>query len=295
MDVREENHAVPMHSIYDKNGTLQFRMKIKEMKSGCADTHLHNYDEMKIVRIRSGSCIWNINGRDYDIRTGDLILMNRLDFRFIRAITSAEPLIVCQLCFYPSALYPNHHTAQFFFRRPDAFSNQFKNGEMTTERLSADFDAICREIEEDQPYRDEMILNRLAHMVLLLSRTFPCSEERAALLADHSDVVADTITYIRENPQEDLSLTALAARASMSGTHFSRTFKAYSGIGLREYVTRSRVIRVIALMQSNPQSNIVDLAFACGFNTSSGFYRAFESVTGTSPKAFLRSLTNPER
>ena len=103
-------------------------------------------------------------------------------------------------------------------------------------------------------------------------------------------LIADAVTYIGENPDADLTLPALAARASMSKAHFSRMFKAYSGIGLREYVTRSRVIRVIILMQANPDSNIIDIAFACGFSTSSGFYRAFESVTGTSPRSFIRTL-----
>ena len=134
-----------------------------------------------------------------------------------------------------------------------------------------------------------MIINLLTHMILRIAQTYPTLTEDIGTNGNTA-LMAETVSYIRENIDADLTLHALAARASMSEAHFSRTFKVYSGIGLREYVTRSRVIRVIALMQANPDSNIIDIAFACGFNTSSGFYRAFESVTGTSPRAFVNTL-----
>ena len=103
------------------------------------------------------------------------------------------------------------------------------------------------------------------------------------------EIVSVTVDYINENPSANLTLPVLAARSNVSPAYFSRMFKAYTGVGLREYVTRSRVIHVITLMKSNPGRNIIDLAFASGFNTSSGFYKAFEKVTGDSPKAFARS------
>ena len=289
VEMPAEIHAVTRHSIFDRSGNLCFCCKDKEMKHGYVDNRLHNYDELKIVRIERGSCVWNINGTDFEMEAGDLILLNRLDFRYVRTITSVEPMNVCQFCFTSAALFPNQDAARFFFLRPDGFSNRIRSGEVLTKKLTSIFDAILAEIEGNRPFRDEMILNLLVHMVLRIAQTYPDITE-AAGGGRNAALIADAVTYIGENHDADLTLPALAARASMSEAHFSRTFKVYSGIGLREYVTRSRVIRVIMLMQANPDRNILDIAFACGFNTSSGFYRAFESVTGTSPRALIRTM-----
>ena len=279
-----DRHAVPLHTICDRHDRVLFRCKVKQMEPGYVDSRLHNYDELKLVRIEGGACIWNISGDDIPVEAGDLLLFNRLDFRFVKAVTSAEPLVTCQLCFYPAALYPNEDAARFFYCRPEGFRNRFGKDDPAAAVLRADFDAILDEIHADRPLRDEMILNLLSHMILRLAREFPDAhaDDRTGSRA----LIADAIAYIAANPEADLSLPTLAARASMSEAHFSRSFKAYSGIPLREYVTRSRVFRVISRLRQEPERNILDIALDCGFNTSSGFYRAFGSVTGTTPRGF---------
>lgn len=280
-------HATALHEIHDENGKLQFSCKVKQMSKGYSDKMLHNHEELKIVRIMNGSCVWNINGTDLACERGDILLMNRLDIRYIRAITSNEPLVTYQFCFYPVALIPNVGSAHFFYCRPDGFSNRFSKSEKTNLKLSPIFDEICDEINNNEAYRDEIILNLLSNMILHLSRFFKQTENTSQKALSQSTLIQNTLTFIKENLDSDLSLSAIASHMNVSPAYFSRIFKQYCGIGLREYIMRSRVIRFIALLQSSPTANIIDLAFCCGFNTSSGFYRAFKKVTGTTPKSFL--------
>lgn len=288
MEFQNEIHAKVLHSICDKSGKLLFQYKIKEMNSGYFDTRLHNHDELKIVRILKGSCIWNINGTDFSVNVGDILLLNRLDIRFIKEITSAEPLVVCQYCFSPIALMPNLSAANCFYHRPDEGKNILASGSPMNDELTPYFDSISDEIRNKNYYRDEMILNLLSNMVLRLARYF-FDDDYKHISACQSELISETVDYINKNPAADLTLGSLASRAHTSPAYFSRTFKAYTGVGLKEYVTQSRVIRVITLMHSNPHCNVIDIAFASGFNTSSGFYKAFEKVTGSSPKKLLQS------
>lgn len=258
------------------------------MNSGYFDGRLHNHDELKIVRIEKGSCIWNINGTDHSIKVGDILLMNRLDIRYIKEITSSDPLVVCQYCFSPIAIMPNLGAVNFFALRPEGGKKLLENGSPMNNELAPYFAAISDEIESKRPYHDEMILNLLSGMVLRLARSFSDGKS-SEISACRSDVMSETVDYINKNPSADLTLGALAARAHTSKAYFSRSFKAYTGIGLKEYVTHSRVIHTITLMYSHPHSNVIDLAFESGFNTSSGFYKAFEKVTGSSPKKLMRS------
>ncbi|MBR3966364.1 MAG: AraC family transcriptional regulator [Clostridia bacterium] len=290
MENQNEIHAKALHSICDKSGKLLFQYKIKEMNSGYFDTRLHNHDELKIVRILKGSCIWNINGTDFSVNIGDILLFNRLDIRFIKEITSSDPLVVCQYCFSPIAIMPNLSAANCFYHRPEEGKNLLTNGSPMNDELTPYFGAISDEIEQKKSYHDEMILNLLSNMVLHLARYFS-EGVYTHISAYQSELISETVDYINKNPSADLTLGTLAFRTHTSPAYFSRTFKAYTGVGLKEYVTQSRVIHVITLMHSNPHSNIIDLAFASGFNTSSGFYKAFEKITGSSPKKILQSKT----
>jgi len=57
-------------------------------------------------------------------------------------------------------------------------------------------------------------------------------------------------------------------------------------IKLTAYIVRARVQHSIQLMQDGYRP--IDAAFESGFSSTSGFYRAFHSVTGKKPKEILK-------
>lgn len=95
----------------------------------------------------------------------------------------------------------------------------------------------------------------------------------------------DTLDYIEQNLQADITADELAARAGYSLWHFYRLFAGATGMSLGGYILKRRLDR--ALEEISRGGSGVDAALAYGFDTYAGFYKAFVRMYGCSPKKHL--------
>jgi AraC family transcriptional regulator len=96
------------------------------------------------------------------------------------------------------------------------------------------------------------------------------------------------LNHIRERIADDLSLDALAQVACFSPFHFHRIFKSIVGETVNQFVVRLRLERAVALLKTSPRMPITNAAFAVGFESASGFSRAFKKRFGISARTWDR-------
>jgi AraC family transcriptional regulator len=97
------------------------------------------------------------------------------------------------------------------------------------------------------------------------------------------------IDYMQTNLTEDLSILDLAKLASMSESHFSRSFKQSVGISPYQYLIQQRVERAKALLEKRSRS-ISTIALDSGFANQTHLTKVFRQITGMTPKAYQRRL-----
>ena len=93
------------------------------------------------------------------------------------------------------------------------------------------------------------------------------------------------ITYIEVHLAEDLSLSDIAATASLSPYHFARLFKESIGLSPHQYVIRRRIERA-KLLLSSTNWPLITIAHAVGFASESHLAMHFKRLTGLSPKHY---------
>jgi AraC family transcriptional regulator len=86
------------------------------------------------------------------------------------------------------------------------------------------------------------------------------------------------IDYIEANIDKDLSLAELANVALFSPFHFHRIFKAMVGETLNGFIQRLRLEKAADKLVVNPKKSITEIAFECGFSSSSTFARSFREA-----------------
>ncbi|MFI3238668.1 MAG: AraC family transcriptional regulator [Lachnospiraceae bacterium] len=93
------------------------------------------------------------------------------------------------------------------------------------------------------------------------------------------------LIYLGEHMQDELSLDMISEEIGISKYHLSRTFKARTGYSIPTYINTVRVTQAMELLKHSDQT-ITEIAFSCGFESMTTFFRAFKQITGKSPKQF---------
>jgi AraC family transcriptional regulator len=93
------------------------------------------------------------------------------------------------------------------------------------------------------------------------------------------------LVHIQAHLDEDLSLDALSALASLSPAHFQRTFRALVGETPKSYVARLRLERAAFRLLIH-DATLLDIALDCGFQNHETFTRGFRRRFGMPPNRY---------
>lgn len=113
--------------------------------------------------------------------------------------------------------------------------------------------------------------------------------------AHYVERINGAIDYIVCNLASPLNLDVVASVACFSPFHFHRIFRAVVGETPTQFIKRLRLERSIVMLSHNPRKSLTEVAFACGFASSSDFSRSFKQRYGVPPSAFDINTFRTER
>lgn len=86
---------------------------------------------------------------------------------------------------------------------------------------------------------------------------------------------------------EGVTVADVCAAVGVSERSLRRVFLAETGMPWRRYLLESRLLQAMALL-AEPGPNVLAVAMAVGFDSTSGFVRAFRRYTGETPIVYRR-------
>jgi transcriptional regulator GlxA family with amidase domain len=101
------------------------------------------------------------------------------------------------------------------------------------------------------------------------------------------------IAHAVEHASDRVTLADLARAAAMTPSAFSRYFRRAAGVNPMAFVRHLRLEEAARLLRDT-DLRVADIAGAVGFTTLTSFNRRFRERTGTTPRAYRRSLTRVE-
>jgi len=163
-----------------------------------------------------------------------------------------------------------------------------KDGNVATSAgVTAGIDLALALVEDD--LGRDMALAIARHLVVFLRRPGNQSQFSAQLSAQvaRRAPLRDVQQWIAEHPAGDLSVEALAGKASLSPRHFARAFAAEVGMPPGRYVERTRLEAARRHLEDTAEG-IEQTARACGYRTPEAMRRAFIEALGVSPAEYRR-------
>lgn len=157
--------------------------------------------------------------------------------------------------------------------------------------ISALGDALFDRIDIHRP--DDLALGLNRECLELLLKTLPEDMARPADLVrlpeSRQPLTREIIAFIETHYARRLTMSDFTAAFPYSGRHLSRCFKADVSITIFEYLRLYRIL-MASIGLSDRNRTITEIAFGCGYESLSSFYRDFNIIYGLPPKTFRDNL-----
>ena len=105
-----------------------------------------------------------------------------------------------------------------------------------------------------------------------------------------NETIQSVLNYINNNYAENLSIASLSKEFAISPSYLSRSFSAYTGRSIYNYIQYRRIMLAKEMICANKP--FMDVALECGFNDYSCFLRAFTKSTGKTPREYKNFATS---
>lgn len=157
----------------------------------------------------------------------------------------------------------------------------------TSAGITAGLDLALALVEDD--HGAEVARRVAKQLVVFVQRSGGQAQFSTQLAAQRPsrDPVREVLAWIADHLGADLGLAALARRAALSERHFSRVFRAETGMTVAAYVEAARVEAARRLLESTGDG-LDRIARTCGFGTVETMHRTFNRSVRVTPGEYRR-------
>lgn len=164
------------------------------------------------------------------------------------------------------------------------------DGIRTSAGVTAGMDMALSIVEED--FGQEIAITTARELVMDYKRPGGQSQFSDKLTAQlsHSSSFQDLLTWIYDNPTDDLRIETMADQVAMSPRNFARQFHRDTGLTPAKFVEKARLDVARGMLCTSVQT-IAEIAGASGFGNAERMRRTFHRHLNTSPENFRKRFS----
>ena len=243
--------------MYDKSYTYTYRTGMSE--GPILGNHMHIYHEF--LQLIEGNALYNVEGTEYKISSGDLLITNPNEFHFLDTLNTRK--------------FGTNN------RIPSEIFNKYNLGDI--------FKGVEHYSANPTDDTDFMVSTYAAQLVVKLSEIL----KKEFLVNDTSSKnkhIKEIQNYIEQNFTHNLNIDDIAEHMFLNKSYISRLFKSETGLTISVYINMRRVMMAKNLLLAG--ENAMDIFYKCGFSDYTTFYRVFKKYTDMSPEQFKKKHSN---
>ncbi|MBY5025927.1 helix-turn-helix domain-containing protein [Streptococcus suis] len=256
----------------------------------------HTHQFLEINYVYKGRCHQQINGQEFELKEGDILLMDVESRHSIEALRDEDILI--NILFQNKDVSINwlkqlqgENSLLYQFLLSDS-SQHFKRDNfllLHTEENSPVRQILTEMMTEyflPQEFSQQMLKHYLPLFFYQLARLLPTLEKTVDLHLEESTYAQ--ILKIIDREYATISLTNLAQRLSFNKNYLSNLIKAESGQTFTQLVNQRKLMKAQLLLRTT-QLPIQEIALSVGFSNKTYFYEKYKETFGHGPKEERKS------
>lgn len=273
-------------SNYRKSGYLKSEYKLfylTDSKPGEFEYHYHDFH--KLLIFMEGDVTYSIEGRDYDLQSGDIILINAGEIHRpkIRSQIPYRRMIAYISQDFFSSYQEDGFSLFYCFEQAKKMNSNLiqlpKNGANRLQPIVKDLvNSFVKENFCGNLYQKI----KLVEYLILLNQYI--LEETGVYLQARTDnpLIRNILDYINEHITEELSIDRIAEHMYMNRSYLMHLFKAETGYTIGKYITEKRLFLSNHLISQGIP--ITEACYKSGFQNYSTFFQAYKNRYHVSPK-----------
>lgn len=236
------------------------------------DLHLHNDLELIYISEGSGSISTKLN--KYEIKKGDVILLNAFEAHKINA-NKRLTCVIIQIS--------NHFLREYYPSIRNVIFNEANLKNVLDRKAFNNLKELIIKVayayfKEDDLYELKCVglLSDLLCILLTNVSTTLLSENEYHQKKRNSQRINRLLSYIESNYQNKISLKYLADSEHITDTHLSHIFSNELGISFQDYLNKIRLENALRLF-SDSSLSLTDIAIQSGFSELKYLNKTFEN------------------
>lgn len=274
----------------EKTGYLNEDFRLFHIKDQTKKEFAYHYHDFhKVVIFISGKVVYHIEGKAYQLRPWDILLVNRHAIHRSE-IDPSVPYERFILWIQNDILW--QELLKCFQKANDRNYNLIRLNSALQEKMKDILFELETSTKSDGYGKEILTQSLFLQFMVYLNRIFLEKQyifDKKSYTFDSQ--IASILQYINHNLKEDLSVETLSARYYVSKYHLMRKFKQETGYTLHNYIVNKRLLMARTLISNGMP--VTKAAQESGFAEYSTFSRAYRKQFKTNPSEELPHYSNP--
>ena len=261
-------------------------------------TRLHWHRELQFCLVTTGAIRFSVKEAQFLLQEGEGIFINSGLLHMARPVDNPDSSYICLdvsprlLSGFSGSAMEQRYVLPLLTDADFGCLKLCPETEWETEILRKIREIhVLREAEE---YGWQLeALSRLYRILLLLLQHRPAAE-RSRRSSQANASVQKILAHIGAHYAEPLSLGDIAAVTAYTESECCRIFRRFTGESIFSYLRSYRLEQSIGLLCGTEMS-VSEIAYCCGFRSSSYYIEAFRKQLGTTPLRYRRRRQDKNR
>lgn len=244
----------------------------------------HSHRHYEILQLLNGNIDFILNGKIYNLSSGDIIIVRRNDFHIIKTNHAIYERRVLEFepSFFKTTPAVNEQLMSLFMH-DDNFDGFIPSKSLEKSEINSLFEKIEACLYKNDELSQLFVMIYTMELLCEFRKIIPSKTAKYRF----NPAVRAVINYVDENITQKINLPDLERAVNVTRFHLSRTFKSTMGITISQYIAERKILYAEQLIEKGMSPTEASEKIAYNY---SNFFANYKKFLHKSPRQSKKDI-----